>query len=165
MFEIALNTSKKTEFGILGNSILPNFAHKCALLNLPSYDTTLGFVVKFKSDFKQFKRHCALLLNSIKCQSKTTMRKLRKIALSVFSIDSLLCVYKQGFKKYLKNIFSGSFSLQSNNAESLNCVNIKQFYSSLKTVIALSKINSSLQRFIIARNERYFQPHTLCKLF
>lgn len=113
MFEMALNSIKKTKLRIIGNPILPYFAHKCALLSLPSYDTTIGPFVKIKNDFKRIKRYPLASFNSTECQRDRTMRKLSKIALFIFGFYRLLSNRTQEFKKYLKIKIFRLHSLQS----------------------------------------------------
>ncbi len=63
MIEIVLNNLQKLgNQGLtsliqkLASSILPNFAHKCAVLNWQSNDTSANLLIEFKRDFKSFKR-------------------------------------------------------------------------------------------------------------
>lgn len=165
MLNFSQNMTLKIESEFLHSGNLPYFAHKCALLNLPSYDTTLGFVVEFKRDFKRIKRGPGLALNTRECQSNTTMRKLSKIKLFIFTENRFCRQSKQEFKEFLKNIFSGSNSLQSNKAESLISVSNKQMFSSSTFVLTLSFFYSSLLRFISLGNERINFLSRLYKLF
>lgn len=105
MLDIVLNNLKKSESQKLTGSNLPYFEHKCALLNLPSYDTTIGFSFKIKREFKRIKRYSVASLDFTECQSKSTMQKLHKIALLNFGFAVLLRASKQVFKYFLNYEF------------------------------------------------------------
>jgi hypothetical protein len=99
------NKIQKCRNKILTSPILPNFAHRCAVLNLPSYDTLKGFSFEFKRDFKRFKWVRGLSLDSTECLSNNTMRKLNKIKLFVFDNSAVFTRVNRGFKKYIKTMF------------------------------------------------------------
>lgn len=102
MYEITLNKLQNSISQKLTGAILPYFAHKCALLNLPSYDTTIGFSFKIKREFKRIKRYSVASLNFTECQSKSTMQKLSKIKLFAFAKVPVSMFVKRRFNKFLK---------------------------------------------------------------
>jgi len=127
MLRFVLNRLQKTEIGKLYYPILPNLAHRCAVLNLPSYDTSLRIFFKIKNEFKRIKKGCELALEVIECLSKYTMQKLSKIELFLFAIIAVFMCVKRQFKKFLINSFFWLCSLQSKLAvESSICVNDRQ---------------------------------------
>lgn len=127
MLRIVLNRLQKTEIGKLYYVIFPNLAHRCAVLNLPSYDTSLRIFFKIKNEFKRIKKGCGLAVRPIECQSKYTMRKSSKIKVLGFTIIAVFMCVKRQFKKFLNNSFFWLCSLQSKPAvESSICVNDRQ---------------------------------------
>lgn len=56
MMKTVAKSIDKIENRKLASSILPNFAHKCAVLNWQSNDTSANLLIEFKRDFKSFKR-------------------------------------------------------------------------------------------------------------
>jgi len=147
MIETVKNNLQNSDNKKLTSSILPNFAHKCALLNWHSYTTSANLLFEFKRDFKRFKWVPVWLMGSTEYLSKSTMRKLNKIKLFVFGKSEVLRAVKQEFKKYLKNVFSDIKSLQSNQAvESFICVSNKASMlsrGSLSTVFIKKLITKS----------------------
>ena len=141
---IALNSLQKFGNQKLTGPILPNFAHRCAVLNWQSYDTSASILFEFKRDFKSFKRVWISILSSTVHLSKCTMRKLNKIKTFDFTIIAFFVCVKGQFNNYLNNKFFGSHSLRSNQSMERLISVMNKRVSSTRSLLSIEFFNSVL---------------------